>query len=93
VEASNARYVSIKPGNIYHHDGRRGLADGGKHQADPNGVIAITLLQGPYLACSRECDENALFIAHARADVPLLVAEVRRLQGQVAALIKRVKDK
>ncbi|MFE3657220.1 hypothetical protein [Streptomyces sp. NPDC059165] len=31
-------------------------------------------------------DSNGEFIAHARADVPWLLAEVRRLQGEVAEL-------
>ncbi len=91
--ATNARYVSIKPGNIHHHDNKRGMSDGDKHQADPNSVVAITLLQAPLLARTDECDENALFIAHARTDVPLLIAEVRRLQAQVGELINRVKAK
>lgn len=35
---------------------------------------------------------NALFIAHARADIPALVAEVRRLREQVDALAELGKD-
>lgn len=44
--------------------------------------IALTLVQDPqYAAVSDELwDENANFIAHARQDVPRLIAEVRRLR-------------
>jgi len=38
----------------------------------------------------RRCDRD--FIAHARADIPALLDEVRRLQGQVEALASLVKE-
>ncbi|WP_405537713.1 hypothetical protein OG787_33560 [Streptomyces sp. NBC_00075] len=46
-------------------------------------MVALTLVQDPrYADVSDELwDENARFIAHARQDVPRLVAEVRRLRG------------
>ena len=36
------------------------------------------------LAASTSNDEDAIFIAHARADVPALVAEVERMRGSRA---------
>jgi len=36
--------------------------------------------------CSRNGDHDAAFIAHARTDVGRLVAEIERLQAQVAGL-------
>ena len=49
-------------------------------------MVAATLVQFPnrYIDCVDErWDENAAFIAHAREDVPRLLAEVRRLQKQL----------
>lgn len=46
-------------------------------------LVAATLVQFPnrYIDCADErWDENALFIAHAREDVPRLIAEIRRLR-------------
>jgi hypothetical protein len=45
----------------------------------------------------RKADESqalidAQFIAHARADVPALVAEVRRLKGMITALNEKAQD-
>jgi len=48
-------------------------------------VVAGTLIQNPepYVNCAdRRWDENALFIANARADVPRLIAEIRRLRAE-----------
>lgn len=53
------------------------------------GFIAIADVIGD----SAETDANAAFIAHAREDVPALVAEVRRLQEHIAGLkeiLKRI---
>ncbi|GGR31889.1 hypothetical protein GCM10008957_48190 [Deinococcus ruber] len=69
-------------------DGRRGLSlDGGRARRfmvegniDDEQVIAITCLQSLQLAYQDASDENALFIAHAREDVPALLAEIRRLR-------------
>ncbi|WP_189093077.1 hypothetical protein [Deinococcus ruber] len=47
---------------------------------DDEQVIAITCLQSLQLAYQDASDENALFIAHAREDVPALLAEIRRLR-------------
>lgn len=47
-------------------------------------MIAATLVQFPnrYIDCSdQRWDENASFIAHARNDVPRLIAEIRRLRA------------
>ena len=52
MHASNARYVSVAPGNIFHHDNKRGMLEGASHQAKPEDVVAITLLQSPKLACA-----------------------------------------
>jgi hypothetical protein len=46
-------------------------------------MVAATLVQFPnrYIDCVDErWDENALFIAHAREDIPRLIAEIRRLK-------------
>jgi hypothetical protein len=76
--AVNALYISNEPGPL-NHDQKRGLAEDGPDQVRPANVIAITLLQTPHLCRPKLCDENTEFIAHARSDVPLLVAEIRRL--------------
>jgi hypothetical protein len=49
---------------------------------DPGDVIAITLLDDPNYANTRDLksDANTAFIAHARDDVKLLVEEIRRLR-------------
>lgn len=38
-----------------------------------------------------QCDDDANFIAHARTDVPALVAEVERLQGIIDRVQKRAR--
>lgn len=51
---------------------------------DAGEMIAATLVQFPnrYVDCSdQRWDENAQFIAHARQDIPRLIAEVRRLKN------------
>jgi hypothetical protein len=51
-------------------------------------MVAATLVQFPnrYIDCVDErWHENAAFIAHAREDVPRLLAEIRRLRAQVHA--------
>jgi hypothetical protein len=51
---------------------------------DSTTIVAATLVQQPRyvdLADGR-WDENARFIAHARTDIPRLVAEIKRLRGQ-----------
>lgn len=47
-------------------------------------------LEGPLITGAEPTD--AEFIAHARTDVPELVAEVRRLQGQVEAVRELHRD-
>lgn len=49
---------------------------------DHEQIIAATLVQQPRYADvhDRRWDENAQFIAHARQDIPRLIAEVRRLR-------------
>lgn len=85
----NALFVGTRPGEmgvdgLYHDDGR-GLAAGGKEQAPPEQIIAITLLQSPHLADVKDelWDENTLFIAYARSDIPRLIGEVRRLRARL----------
>ncbi|WP_295823321.1 hypothetical protein [uncultured Deinococcus sp.] len=65
---------------LYRDQGRRKvrLRPGG---VDPGKTVAINTLQSPPLAELEEHSENAIFIAHAREDVPALIAEVRRLRG------------
>jgi hypothetical protein len=49
-------------------------------------LIAATLVQFPnrYIDCSDgHWDENATFIAHARQDIPRLLAEIRYLRTQL----------
>lgn len=42
--------------------------------------------------CVPVCDEDAIFIAHAREDVPALISTVRGYESSIAALIKRYED-
>ncbi|WP_433513647.1 hypothetical protein ACQP2T_60525 [Nonomuraea sp. CA-143628] len=62
--------------------------DTGRHERWPrwhgNELVAATLIQSPepYVVGSDDrWDENAAFMAHARSDVPRLLAEVRRLRA------------
>lgn len=54
---------------------------------DAKEVVAVAYLAEPnYVNVADERgDENATFIAHARIDVPLLIAEVRRLRAALLA--------
>ena len=53
--------------------------------SEPDGseLVAATLVQHPRYVCHDDgrWDENADFIAHAREDVPRLLAEVARLRS------------
>jgi hypothetical protein len=53
---------------------------------DHGEIVAATLVQAPrYVDVADErWDENALFIANAREDVPRLLAEIRRLRALLA---------
>jgi hypothetical protein len=57
----------------------------GQLPLDAGLIVAATLIQHPqFVNISDELwDENAEFIAHARTDVPRLIAEIRRLRGYV----------
>jgi hypothetical protein len=81
----NARYVgtSEKEPSDDHPTRYQGLCDGAEEQVHPRRVVAITLLQEPSLAGPEEYEENTTFIAHARTDVPKLVAEIRRLRAEL----------
>jgi hypothetical protein len=85
----NSLYVSTHQGSqqdgSWSLDNKRGLEVGGKHQEPPGQVIAITLLQQPRLAdvVDKKWGENTLFIAHAREDIPKLIAEIRQLQKKL----------
>jgi hypothetical protein len=84
---STARYVSTQPprrGQEFVHDNRRALFAGSKDQADPERVVAITLLQNPSLAEADQCDPNTLFIAHMHQHLPRLLAVIRRLNDALA---------
>ena len=50
-------------------------------------IIALTLVQEPRYAntADERWDENASFIAHARQDVPRLIAEIKRLRSLIAS--------
>lgn len=52
---------------------------------DAGEILAATLVQHPgYVNTADErWDENAWFIAHARQDIPRLIAEIRRLRGHI----------
>jgi hypothetical protein len=86
VFSMNALYVGTHQGSqmdkSWSRDNKPGLEAGGNHQEPPGRVIAITLLQQPHLAdvADEKWDENTLFIAHAREDIPKLIAEIRHLQ-------------
>ena len=58
-------------------------SDGSVNELESGKNVALTLVQDPqYAAVSDELwDENANFIAHAREDIPRLIAEVRRLRS------------
>jgi hypothetical protein len=49
---------------------------------DSGEIIAATLIQNPipYVSMDDGWDQNAEFIAHARSDIPSLIAEIRRLR-------------
>jgi len=53
---------------------------------DSTEIVAATLVQQPrYVdAADQRWDENALFIAYARTDIPSLVAEIKRLRSHGA---------
>ena len=50
------------------------------------GELAVSELEGGVLAMCIKRTEDAHFIASARADIPLLCLEIRRLMAQVAAM-------
>jgi hypothetical protein len=65
-------------------------ASGHKSWAGENAVLSIILNGLPVAICGEEtantehpASADAEFIAHARQDVPALVAEVRRLQDEL----------
>ncbi len=88
-----ALYVSTEPSGEGHygypHDDLRGMSENSAEQADPEQVIAITLLQRPRLAIAEASDQNTLFIAHAHQHVPRLVALIRRLDDALAECERR----
>lgn len=50
-------------------------------QPDDDSIISFNLAANPA--------SDALFVAHARADVPALLAEVERLRGELSAIADR----
>jgi len=51
-------------------------------------LVAATLIQFPnrYVdVADGRWDENAAFIAHARQDIPVLLAEIRRLRAELVS--------
>jgi hypothetical protein len=53
---------------------------------DADALVAATLVQFPnrYIDCAdQRWDENAQFIAHAREDIPRLIAEIRHLRNRL----------
>lgn len=59
-------------------------------------VLPVASTGFPFIEGPEQCEANARFIAVARSDVPALIAEVRRLQAEVAkwkAAWTRVLDK
>lgn len=79
----NAAYVGTLPRGE-RHDGRRGMGT----DAEPEEVIAITLLQQPYLAdiADGRWDENAAFIAHARTALERANEDRRAMAAQILTL-------
>lgn len=75
----NAHYVGTQDRGAF-HDNVVGM-DGSR----AGETVAITLLQAPDLAAhdGEQWRENTDFIAHARQDVPALIAEVRRLRTEM----------
>lgn len=51
---------------------------------DHREIVAATLVQQPRYVdvADQQWDENAEFIAHAREDIPRLLAEIRRLRSR-----------
>jgi len=66
-------FISTVPGPFEHDQRFIG-------EQDDETVVALTLLQAPRLADAPEFEENTEFIAHARDDIPALLAEVERLR-------------
>lgn len=81
-----ATYVGLDPrGTLV---GPREYSDGTRHKkrimeggVSYERVVAITCLQMPLLTLLDESEENTRFVAHAREDIPALIAEIRRLNG------------
>ena len=66
------------------------VPDTGRHEGWPRfdgaEIVAATIVQNPCayaVVADGKWDQNADFIAHAREDVPSLVAEIRRLRQLV----------
>ncbi|MEV6107041.1 hypothetical protein AB0M28_20345 [Streptomyces sp. NPDC051940] len=61
---------------------------------DHQQIVAATLVQQPrYVDVADDrWDENALFIAHARDDIPRLIAEIRRLQHLLATKDQKTEE-
>lgn len=58
-------------------------------QTKPGSTFDIPLADASLDECPfshDQCEANAQFIAHARTDIPALIAEVERLNGEVARL-------
>lgn len=77
----SALYVTTEP-TTFDHSNTHGMAPGDS-DSNPEKVVCITLLQSPPLAIhkAQRWDEDTLFIAHAREDVPALVQTVEELRA------------
>jgi hypothetical protein len=72
----NARWISVDPGKGFQHDGYI-------YDQDSTKTVAITLLQSPRLADTADThDSNLLFICEAKAAIPRLIEEIRRLRKE-----------
>lgn len=80
----NARYVTTTPCE-FKHDNTVTFDDG--MNAHSEQTICVTMLQAPDTACheSAKWDENTIFIAHARTDIPALLRHVEELEAKLAA--------
>jgi len=92
VYSMSALYVSADIGAGWSDIDRLWVVDSGPtmaaeapEQADHAQVVAITLLQEPRLVDPEECEQNALFIAHAHQHIPHLLAVIKRLNDAIAA--------